>query len=110
MESLHIELASHEASAILTLSGRFDFKTRQIFKDAASRVLSGPQLQVIELELSKLNYLDSSALGLLLDHWSEAKGRGIQVIISNPRGSVAQALDIAQFGKLFTIRGVARPD
>lgn len=107
MESLHIELAAHEVSATLSLSGRFDFKTRLIFKDAMTRILASSQLQTIELELSKLNYLDSSALGLLLDHWSEAKSRGIQVTLSNPRGSVAQALDIAQFNKLFTIRGSA---
>lgn len=103
MDSLHIESRSQENTLTLNLSGRFDFKTRHLFKEAMSEIWTHQHIDTIELQLAGLLYLDSSALGVLLKIWSDAREHGKVIRILNPRGIVAQALDIAQFHKLFDI-------
>lgn len=103
MDTLHLESVRQDETISFSLSGRFDFKTRHLFKDALADALTNDEIRTIELRLDNLHYLDSSALGVLLKLWSEAQGQQKVMRILNPRGVVAQALDIAQFNKLFDI-------
>jgi anti-anti-sigma factor len=57
----------------------------------------------IQVDLGGVDYLDSSALGMLLMLRDKAKGAGKEVSLANARGSVKQVIEIANFGKLFTI-------
>jgi len=50
-----------------------------------------------------VEYLDSSALGMLLLVRERAEAVGKPVVLSHPNPTVAQILDIANFRKLFTI-------
>ena len=49
-----------------------------------------------------MDYLDSSALGMLLRE--KAEGKGKRLVLSGLQGTVKQVLDIANFGMLFTLR------
>jgi anti-anti-sigma factor len=50
-----------------------------------------------------VDYLDSSALGMLLMLRDKAKGAAREVVLTKCTGAVKQVLDIANFGKLFRI-------
>lgn len=88
----------------LSLQGRFDFHSHRDFRSAYEKLLENNTLRELEIDFGQVDYLDSSALGmlLLLKEKSEASGRS--VILSGLRGTVKQVLDIANFGKLFTIK------
>lgn len=57
----------------------------------------------ILVDLGKVAYLDSSALGMLLMLRDKARAHNRPVALANCTGSVKQVLDIANFGKLFAI-------
>ena len=61
-------------------------------------------MREITIHFGEVDYLDSSALGMLLLLREKAEGTGKSVILAGLHGTVKQVLDIANFGKLFSIR------
>jgi anti-anti-sigma factor len=66
-------------------------------------MLGSKDIRELEIDLGKVEYLDSSALGMLLLLRERAENSRKRVMLSNCRGTVKQVLDIANFGKLFRI-------
>ncbi|TAJ79869.1 MAG: anti-sigma factor antagonist [Gallionellaceae bacterium] len=89
--------------ATLSLSGRFDFNVHRKFKEAYMALLNDAAVQTIEINLAGVDYLDSSALGMLLMLRERVMPANKQISLSNPNKMVMQVLDIANFHKLFTI-------
>lgn len=90
--------------AILKLEGRFDFHSHRDFRAAYEKLLETGALKELIIDFSEVDYLDSSALGMLLLLREKCDGAGKGVILTGLQGTVKQVLDIANFGKLFTIR------
>ncbi len=89
--------------AILRLSGRFEFSVHREFREAVDQILRQDGIDELVVDLMNLEYVDSSALGMLLMLRERANGAKLGVVLAKPRGMVRQALDIAHFEKLFTI-------
>ncbi|WP_035384509.1 STAS domain-containing protein [Ferriphaselus sp. R-1] len=89
--------------AELHIKGRFDFSRHRGFKDEYEPLIGNDQINVIAVNLSGVDYMDSSALGMLLMLRDRALGANKKVVLNNPNHTVAQILDIANFDKLFTI-------
>lgn len=90
-------------SAVIRLEGRFDFNAHREFRGAVDQALSMPGVDSVTLEMNRVAYLDSSALGMLLMLRDKARSANRSVTLSGVSGSVRQVLDIANFGKLFPI-------
>lgn len=90
--------------ARISMSGRFDFQIHREFKDAYTPLLGNAAVKQIEIEMSKLDYLDSSALGMLMLLSERAKAVNRSVTLVNPSGVVAQVLEVANFNRLFAIK------
>lgn len=91
--------------ARLGLAGRFDFQSHRDFRGAYEKVIDTDGVREIEVDLSGVDYLDSSALGMLLLLREKAEASGKTVALCGLKGTVKQVLDIANFGKLFAIKG-----
>ncbi len=89
--------------ATLKLSGRFDFHSHRDFRAAYEQLLESGTLRDIVIDFASVDYLDSSALGMLLLLREKADGAGKNIVLANLKGTVKQVLDIANFGKLFNI-------
>lgn len=87
----------------LSLEGRFDFHSHRDFRSAYETILSNSNVREIVVDFGRVDYLDSSALGMLLLLREKAESNGKKVRLANLSGSVKQVLEIANFGKLFTI-------
>ena len=86
---------------IIAIDDRFDFSLHQLFRDAYSSITTQDLSYV--LDLSKTEYMDSSALGMILllkDHVQLYAG---QLTNSKPSDTVRKILEIAQFQRLMTI-------
>lgn len=93
-----------EASkTVIKLNGRFDFNTHREFRAAYESLVSDADIQAVIVDFSGVDYLDSSALGMLLMLRDKLGGAGKEVALTGVRGNVKQVLDIANFGKLFPI-------
>lgn len=93
----------NETKAVLRLSGRFDFKAHREFRESVDSLLGQAGSRALQVDLSEVSYLDSSALGMLLMLRDKAKSGNREVQLVGVKGSVRQVLDIANFSKLFAI-------
>lgn len=87
----------------LSLGGRFDFNVHRDFKESYMAFLNDAAITSINVNLAAVDYLDSSALGMLLMLRERAGTANKQISLSNPNETVVKILDIANFKKLFTI-------
>lgn len=88
----------------MRLNGRFDFNSHREFRNACDQILQDQSNKEIEVDFSNVDYLDSSALGMLLLLREKASNVNMQVSLLNCKGIVQQVLEVANFQKLFTIR------
>jgi anti-anti-sigma factor len=86
----------------LILSGRFDFNSHREFRNACDGVLQ-EDISEIEVDFSRVDYLDSSALGMLLLLREKANNVNKKVSLANCKGIVQQVLEVANFQKLFAL-------
>ncbi len=93
-----------ETKATLKLNGRFDFHSHRDFRTAYEQALAIATVREIEIDFNAVDYLDSSALGMLLLLREKAEALDRKVVLSGLKGAVKQVMDIANFGKLFTVR------
>jgi anti-anti-sigma factor len=93
-----------DATAHLGLEGRFDFHSHRDFRTAYEAVLAKTEIREIVIDFNRVEYLDSSALGMLLLLREKAEASNKKIALANLSGSVKQVMEIANFGKLFTIR------
>lgn len=85
---------------VIRLSGRFDFEARRDFDLAVREALDDKARQVY-VNLSEVEYMDSSALGMLLVLRDKAIEAGKQVAVGEAQGFVKKILEVANFQKLF---------
>lgn len=88
---------------MIRLKGRFDFNAHREFREAVDQVLKEEGSREVQVDLAAVDYLDSSALGMLLMLRDKARSAGKEVSLANCRGAVKQVIEIANFGKLFPI-------
>ncbi len=100
---MEIRQSRNDHQATLALVGRFDFNVHREFKEVYMPLLAEAALNLIEIDLSRVDYLDSSALGMLLMLRERAHTANKQITLSKPNHTVAQILEIANFNKIFTI-------
>lgn len=101
---MDIKVTTAGPVATITMNGRFDFSAHHSFKQAYDPLLQQKDLSCLEINLADVAYMDSSALGMLLLLHERAQAEGKEVVLCRANPTVTQILDIANFGKLFTIR------
>lgn len=100
--SVSQEMSSDGKKIHINISGRFDYKVSQEFRDTYRQV-PGQEGIAYYVNLSNASYMDSSALGMLLLLREHAKCRGGTVYIERPSEQVDSILKVANFEQLFTI-------
>jgi anti-anti-sigma factor len=100
---MEIRQSKNNNHALLNLNGRFDFKTHKGFKETYTILLEDVTILSIEVNMSGVEYLDSSALGMLLMLRERTIAANKKLSLSSPNPTVQQILEIANFQKLFTI-------
>ena len=85
----------------IQVADQFDYSLYQAFRDAyCNAKIQGTKFIV---DLSRANYMDSSAVGMILLLKEHAEQYSGVVVISKPNDSVHKILMIANFQQLVTI-------
>lgn len=100
---MQMTIENMEGKTIIKLTGRFDFASHKDFRNACSEALLAGGNGEIEVDLGDVDYLDSSALGMLLLLREKARAAQRDVTLTNCRGTVQHILKVANLGKLFSI-------
>tara|TARA_B100001765_G_scaffold165589_1_gene108973 strand:- start:26 stop:331 length:306 start_codon:yes stop_codon:yes gene_type:complete len=100
---MSIQASMSADSQILTINvkGRFDFGAHQEFRSAYERSGMTPRQYVVDLH--ETDYIDSSALGMLLLLRDHAGGDSADIRIVHCNPDVRKVLSISNFEQLFSI-------
>ncbi len=85
----------------IRVAGPFDFKCHADFRRAYESKAT-PSRQIV-VDLGDAEYIDSSALGMLLLLREHSGGANASVTITNARPAVAKILRVANFHQLFAL-------
>lgn len=95
------EETAGDAVEVLKLHGNFDFKFFQEFRRLYEPALKNSDICTIEIDLDGVEYIDSSALGMLLQLREKAAHK--KIVLSHCPASVRQVLEVANFNRLFEV-------
>ena len=87
---------------VIDVGTKFDFSKVEDFRNAYSELNDG--VTHIAVDLSRTEYMDSSALGMLLNMQKTLAGKELYYSIENARPQVAKILKISRFDKKFEIK------
>ena len=99
--SLERQFSDDGKQLTIYLEEKFDFGKVQDFRFAYSE--GTENVQSIVIDLQKTEYMDSSALGMLLNMQKSVGDKVQSFTISHCRPQVLKILQIARFGKKFDI-------
>ncbi len=85
----------------ISIRGRFDFSAHKDFRESYEQTQN--PANSYSIDMSDANYIDSSALGMLLLLRDHAGGDHADVEIVNCNADVKKILTISNFDQLFTI-------
>lgn len=85
---------------VINIQGRFDFSVQAEFRKAYEQVATASNFS---LNFASADYMDSSALGMLLLLRDYAGGDTAKIELINCRSEIRNILEISNFQKLFKI-------
>lgn len=89
---------------IMSLHGAFTFKDHHSFRAMLDQLGASHGRRHV-LDLSKLEFLDSAALGMLLIADDEARSAGWTMTLRRPSPQIARLLELASMNEMFAIEG-----
>ncbi len=98
--ALKIERARSERKATISLAGELDFHTSGELRTALEKVFAVPGLEVLVFDLTGLNLIDSSGLGMLLFASKEMEKRHGRVLLKTNQ-LVRELLKITNLERFF---------
>ena len=98
--SIAVDFNTEQSEVTLFVEGRFDFSCHQEFREAYSK----HEAKQFVIDMSKTEYIDSSALGmlLLLREYSGSGDKCITLVGCNE--AVRKILALSSFDKMFEIK------
>lgn len=86
----------------ISINGRFDFSSHKEFREAYRNLPEGSSHEFI-VDMSATDYLDSSALGMMLLLREHGGSEQANITIKNCSSEVKEILMVSNFDKLFKI-------
>lgn len=99
--SIRSNVSQDGSTLTIQVEGRFDASSLDEFRNCYE---NSNNVNSYEVNLKKADYLDSSALGMLLVLRDFAGGESASITISNCSNEVKKIFSISSFEKLFTIQ------
>jgi len=100
--TLKTQVSNDGQIVTISINGRFDFNLYKDFRDAYETGLNKGNVKFI-INLSQTEYMDSSALGMLLVLKERTGGDNSSIVLKNCNKEIKNILSISNFDKLFSI-------
>jgi anti-anti-sigma factor len=90
-----IDVRFEGGAAKATVTGDFDMQATFTVEPALEAALARPDLDALEIDLSRLRFIDSTGVGVLLRVEHEARARGIALAIVPAPSEVQRVFEIS---------------
>lgn len=88
----------------IRLPERFDFSFHKTFNATCEPLTTDTALKEVELDFSLVQYLDSSALGMMVLLSKKLSDTKVVLTITGARGTAKEIIEMANLAKLYTIK------
>ncbi len=99
---MQIERSTVQSAVVVKLEGRFEFETRNEYKRLIGQIVQDGHRQLV-LDLERVTFLDSSALGLLLLTDQNFKLKKGTFGLVKPTGYVRQVIELANLPRVIPV-------
>jgi len=100
---MDINILEGDGGITITLKGRFDFQVHQQFRTTIDGLLKNGKAR-LRVDLAEVNFIDSSALGMLLLARENCEKAGGSVVLDRPQEYVNKVLKLCHFDQLFQVQ------
>ncbi len=100
---MQVRVEQGEDGILVQLSGPVGPAEGQALLRTARALLLEPRTQVLRLDLAAVSYLDSSALGMLLQLHELARSRGAGLVLQHPSEPDQRLLQVTNLDRLLVV-------
>ena len=100
--SITAELSDGNKTCTIRIQGRFDFNLHKEFRKGY-QTAPNPQGVDFIIDMGDVDYMDSSALGMLLVLREQAGGERSSITIHNCNSDIEKILEVSNFKNLFKV-------
>lgn len=94
---------SAQDKLIVSLDGEIDHHSAAEIREGLDKMIAVNRPKIMVLELSGIDFMDSSGLGLVLGRYRRLNEMGSQMVIKNPGARTEKILAMAGVDKLIKI-------
>ena len=98
----HVGVSRSDGGVVVGVVGELDLATAPQLRDSLVALSEEGQTQVV-LDLTRLSFIDSTGLSVLVMALNRARADGGSVLLRNPSQSVLRILEITGLVSVFTI-------
>ncbi|MBQ8749855.1 MAG: STAS domain-containing protein [Clostridia bacterium] len=74
----------YDGTMYIILSGELDEHTANFVRDEIDRLVGAKKVKQVIIDLSELEFMDSTGVGVMIGRYKKFKEKGVPVFISNP--------------------------
>ncbi len=100
----YLKLKYVGGAAVFSVIGEIDHHSAKIIKNAVDAELLVKRPESLILDLSSVNFMDSSGLGLILGRYQTATKLGIEFSLFDPTPSVMKLIKLAGCERIIRIK------
>jgi anti-sigma B factor antagonist len=106
-----VAVTQTEAHAVVALSGELDLNSAPALRDCLAGLAEGGTTEIV-LDLSDLDFVDSTGLSVLVMDFHRTRAAGGSTVMRNPSPTVMRVLEITGLAPIFSVgteRGAGAP-
>lgn len=100
---MQMKAYSAQDKLIVSLDGEIDHHSAAEIREGLDKMIAVNRPKIMVLELSGIDFMDSSGLGLVLGRYRRLNEMGSQMVIKNPGARTEKILAMAGVDKLIKI-------
>ncbi len=102
-EVMGVIVCMKDASMICSIRGDIDHHSAKAVRMKIDEEMALKRPEKLILDVSKVEFMDSSGLGLILGRYRKAAEIGAECVLTDPNENVMKILDLAGLGRLIHI-------
>lgn len=100
-----LNINEYDSTLLISVEGELDHHTSEIFKEQIDESIRGKNYDKVILNMKKLNFMDSSGIGVLIGRYKILKSMGIELAVVNVNSQVRKIFDISGLFKIIRDEG-----
>jgi stage II sporulation protein AA (anti-sigma F factor antagonist) len=93
--------ADADGLVLATLDGELDLDTADAVRDSLAAAAGAPDCRFLRVDVSRLSFIDSYALGALVSARNTAAGAGVGLTLADPSPPVRKAIEVTGLAGVF---------